>query len=369
MIWLIDSTLRDGEQAPGVVFFREEKLRLARMLDETGIDEIEAGTPAMGQDECRTIREISRLRLRARISVWSRAVGKDVELAAETGAQGIHMAFPVSDVQLASMHRDWEWVEDTLPEMVAYARTLFPCVSVGAQDAGRTIRSRLFRFIEISAKSRVCRIRIADTVGVLTPMDTMRLVRDIRNAFPLMPLDFHGHNDLGMATANAVTAWQAGASALSVTVNGLGERAGNAALEEVLMALRQLHRRPVHYDTSGLFALCRYVAAISARPIPPGKAVCGEMAFCHESGIHAKGTLACPTAFQAFDGKLVGRESARTVFGKHSGRGAVVDLLEKHRVPVREDKIACLMDRIRARAQTDKQSLLPAEVCRLYGET
>ncbi|MDR3340899.1 MAG: homocitrate synthase [Candidatus Symbiothrix sp.] len=351
-IWLIDSTLRDGEQAPGVVFHDKEKITLAQMLDDTGIDEIEAGTPAMGENECRLIRRIAKLGLHARISVWCRAVKRDVELAAETGAEGIHIAFPVSDIQLAAMHKDWEWVKDNLLQMTDYAHSLFQYVSVGAQDASRCSFEQLLHFMAIAEKQAICRIRIADTVGVLTPLNTVDLIQLIRNNYPQLDIDFHGHNDLGMATANAITAWQSGASSLSVTVNGLGERAGNASLEEILMIFSQIHHFS-KYDTSQLFSLCKYVSLISGRPIPDGKPVCGDMVFSHESGIHAKGTLANTTAFQAFDGQLIGRESYRNLFGKHSGKGAILDVLKRNHVPVDEEMISVLLKNIRQTAQND----------------
>ncbi|MDR2764646.1 MAG: homocitrate synthase [Tannerella sp.] len=361
-MWLIDSTLRDGEQAPGVAFLPGEKIRLAQMLDETGIDEIEAGTPAMGESECEVVRRIVALRPNARISVWSRALGRDIGQAAETSAEAIHIAFPVSDIQLTAMGKEWSWVKDTLPELVTYASGLFPYVSIGAQDAGRCTPERLAEFLELAGRQpSVCRIRLADTVGMMTPLSVVALMRQVREILPEMAIDFHGHNDLGMATANAITAWQSGATALSVTVNGLGERAGNAALEEILMILSQVYRME-KYTASTLFSLCRYVADISGRPIPPGKPVCGEMAFSHESGIHAKAMLTDAAAFQAFDGKLVGRESFRTLFGKHSGRGAVRDLLKAYHLTVSDEQIPRLMGQIRQSAQKNKRSVSPLEV-------
>ncbi|MDR1672021.1 MAG: homocitrate synthase [Bacteroidales bacterium] len=364
-IKLIDTTLRDGEQAPGVVFFEKEKLRLALMLDDIGIDEIEAGIPAMGERECGIIRKIAQQRLHARVLVWCRAIAADIEQAARTKAPAVHIAFPVSMIQLAAMNRDWQWVKDALPETVAHARREFDHISVGAQDAGRCNPERLHDFLDMLEQLNVPRVRLADTVGILAPSDVMRMVSDVRRRHPSLDIDFHGHNDLGMATANAVSAWQAGASALSLTVNGLGERAGNAALEEVLMIMNRLFGQ-TRYNVSSLYALCRYVSTISGRPIPEGKPVCGNMAFSHESGIHAKGTLYDKTAYQAFDGRLIGRESACNLFGKHSGRGAVIDLLKKENLFIEETKINLLMEKIRQTAEKDKRNILPAEIIVTY---
>jgi homocitrate synthase NifV len=362
MIWLIDSTLRDGEQAPGIVFRNSEKLRVAQMLDETGIDEIEAGTPVLGDSESLAIRRIVRSHLRARISVWSRAVKNDIERAALTEAPAVHIAFPVSDIQLKAMNKSWEWVKDALPELTERARQLFGNVSVGAQDAGRCDYERLSEFVQTAGQPG--RIRIADTVGRMTPLETVRLMKNLCRRFPQIDFDFHAHNDLGMATANAFTAWQSGASTLSVTVNGLGERAGNASLEQILMLLSQIHGID-KYDTSGLFALCRYVSEISGRPIPPDKPVSGSMAFSHESGIHAKATISETTAFQPFSGQLLGREEYRTFFGKHSGKGALADLLKRNSVRADDKTVDCLILKVKEIASEERRCLYPEEVIRL----
>jgi homocitrate synthase NifV len=362
-VWLIDTTLRDGEQAPGVVFAPKEKLLIAQALDRIGIDEIEAGTPAMGTDECNILKSIVRLGLHARVCVWSRALIKDVEAAASTGAEAIHIAFPVSDIQLNAMNKSREWLKESLSAVLETARRYFKYISIGAQDAGRASWEQLVDFISFAISRQVSRIRIADTVGIMIPLHVANLITGIKCQFPRLDIDFHAHNDMGMATANAITAWQCGASAVSLTVNGLGERAGNAALEEVLMALLQVHPMDKYY-ISDLYSLCEYVSEVSGRPIPESKAIAGKWALSHESGIHAMATLSDTLAFQAFDGSVIGRKSTETVYGKHSGRTVVSALLNSNGVDCSEKELSSLLQQIKNRAINDKRSLSADEVLR-----
>lgn len=364
-IFLIDSTLRDGEQAPNIVFSRKEKVRLAQMLSKIGIDEIEVGTPAMGKNECDTIQDIIHLNLKPIISVWSRAVKKDIEQASTLGAAGIHVAFPLSNIQLQAMGKTYNWVKDTFGETIQCAKRLFKQVSVGIQDASRCPTKRMLQFIDMVEKYGIFRIRLADTIGILTPIQTIKIIQIVKKEKPNINIDFHAHNDFGMATANALTAYQVGADSLSVTVNGLGERAGNAALEEILMALRQINGG-IKYNLSTLFDLCQYVSTISGRPLLDGKAISGRFAVSHESGIHTRAVLSDILAFQPFDGNIIGRESYSILFGKHSGKGAVIDLLKKRSIEIEENKIPLLIKKIRNIANVLRRSLSPEEVVDLY---
>jgi len=364
---LIDSTLRDGEQSPGVSFSLKEKLKLARLLDDVGVDEIEAGTPAMGDDEIASMRAITRAKLHCRVSVWSRALKSDIEMSARTEAQGIHIAFPISDIQLHTIGKDWLWVSNTLPELVDYARRYFPFVSVGAQDSSRTTHERLYHYLSLIQQSGVSRVRLADTVGLFSPASIYHLINQIKIDFPSIELDFHGHNDLGMATANAITAWQAGAEHLSVTVNGLGERAGNSPLEEVVMGLRTIFHVN-HFKVQNISQLCSYVAEISQRPISANKPITGSLAFTHESGIHAKGTLINTIAFQPFDGQIIGREAACNVFGKHSGRAAIIHFFNQRNIFPTEDDIAFIVRKVQALSIQHKRVVSTSEMLATYYE-
>lgn len=326
-IWLIDTTLRDGEQSPGVAFSRQTKETIASMLTDAGIDEIEVGTPAMGESEQEDIRAINRLNLSCRLTCWCRARRSDIEDAARCDTGSIHISFPVSAILMRAMNMDPSWVLDQLRDLLIWTHTRFPFVSVGAQDATRAELSFLKVFTEQAHQFGACRVRMADTVGIATPFSIVAMLNELiinDNA----SIEFHGHNDLGMATANAVCAVQAGAKALSVTINGLGERAGNAALEEVVMALMVSGERKSRIRPACLPALCNYVASASGRPIPAGKPITGSLVFTHESSIHRYGMQRDTRSYEPFSGCLLGRHS-EFVVGKHSGR-AVSLCIQKH---------------------------------------
>lgn len=216
---IIDSTLRDGEQAPGVVFTLDEKLRIAALLEDCGVKEVEVGTPAMGEGEVRMIREIVNSGFRFDKLCWARAKEFDIEESAKTGANRINISFSVSDIQLSAMGRNTDWVMKQIQPMIAFARQRFDFVAIGAQDASRANRDFLNEFIAACLAERVDRIRLTDTVGILNPFSTAQFFSSVSEKFPFVDFEFHGHNDLGMATANSVSALLSGAQSVSATIN------------------------------------------------------------------------------------------------------------------------------------------------------
>jgi homocitrate synthase NifV len=363
MAWkLIDTTLRDGMQAPGVVFSSRERIRIASMLDEFGIDEIEAGTPAIGGDERGDISAIVRLGLSCRISAWCRAVKTDVVLAASCGTAAVHISFPLSSVLLACIGKSEAWLFATCESLVPWAVRRFPFVSVGAQDATRADPALLARFAGFACSCGAHRFRVADTAGVATPLGVEKIIRMlVKKKIPC--IEFHGHNDLGMASANAVTALMAGASSVSVTVNGLGERAGNAALEEVVMALRISSPGSFpRVKTRLLGPLCDYVAKASGRKIYKSKPVTGEAAFAHESGIHCDALLLDPASYQPFLPKQVGRKKITMLAGYHSGASGIKKLLGDLGILVTRAQAGMLVEQVRRLARKKKRSVSGKEL-------
>ena len=336
-IWVIDTTLRDGEQSTGICFRPEERLVIAKMLAGAGVNELEAGIPAMGPEARKELTEISRLGLPSRITGWCRALKNDINLAEKCGLNSIHISFPVSDRQLNAFGKDRSWVINCLDEILPLACSRFAYVSVGAQDATRCNKEFLVDFIYRAGNLGAYRVRVADTVGVSNPFDIYHLIKEVCFAGDI-EVDFHGHNDIGMATANTFAAAEAGASAVSVTVNGLGERSGNAALEQVAVALNLSERFNTTIDTRHLMHICKYVEEVSGNPIPADKPITGSGAFLHESGIHCAGLLKDPLSYQPFHPESVGRKRFGFVLGRQSGSNSIINMLGKAGIDISKDE-------------------------------
>ena len=328
-VCIVDTTLRDGEQAPGVVFSLSDKLAIARRLDRLGIDELEVGTPAMGPQVREDIRQITALGLRCRLSVWCRARKEDLAAALRCNVDSVHISLPVSSIQLDALDRDEAWALERIERLVPMACRNFERVTVGAQDATRADDAFLHRFAVRTGAAGADRLRLADTVGIGSPSTISKLVNDLRQTVPCLALEFHGHNDLGMATANAITALEAGAHAVSVTVNGLGERAGNSTLEQVAVALHQHAFLKSKIQLAGLLSLCKLVARAANMPIGPTQPVVGDRVFAHESGIHCHAMIKDRRTYAPFAPHTVGHAGHRFILGTHSGTALLSDLLRK----------------------------------------
>lgn len=364
-IYIIDTTLRDGEQTAGVVFANREKVRIAKFLDEMGVHQIEAGIPVMGGDEKDAIKKICQSGLKASIMGWNRPVIKDIEASLECGVDAVAISISTSDIHIKhKLRTSREWVLDHVVKAVEFAKKEGMYISVNAEDASRSDLDFLIQFAKAAKEAGADRLRYCDTVGILEPFTTYKNIRHILDNVDIN-IEMHTHNDFGMATANALAGLMAGANWVGVTVIGLGERAGNSALEEVVMALKHLFKIDIGFKTEMFREVAEYVSRASGRELPAWKAIVGSNMFAHESGIHADGALKNPKTYEAFLPEEVGLQR-QIVVGKHSGTAALKAKYAEYGIRLTEHQAEELLPKIRSYTVSMKRPLFDKELMYIY---
>jgi homocitrate synthase NifV len=366
-IKLVDTTLRDGEQTAGVIFAKEEKIYIAKLLSAIGVEQIEAGVPIMGGDEKEVIKKIVDSNLESSIMGWNRAVVKDINASLDCGVDSVAISISTSDIHIKyKLKSNREKVLSDMTKSVQFAKKKDLYVSVNAEDSSRTDGTFLIRFAKEAKEAGADRLRFCDTVGIMNPIKTFEMIKYIKDNIDI-DIEMHTHNDLGMATANAISGVMAGANYVGVTVNGLGERAGNACLEEVMMSLRTSLNIDNAYNLSKLKFLCEYVSIASGRELSPWKSIVGSNIFSHESGIHVDGALKNPLTYEVFNPEELGLER-KIVIGKHSGTAAIKNVLNKYDVNIDKFTASKLLEIVRRASVSLKRALTDKELVNIYEE-
>jgi homocitrate synthase NifV len=371
----MDTTLRDGEQAVGVIFTRREKEQIAALLAEIGIPAIEVGFPALGAEEKECVKAVVKADTKVRgsdcpleINAFARARREDVNDAAECGVHGVVISISTSNIQIErrfQLSRGWilEQIEEAADEAKSHGLTF----TVSAEDASRADLSFLIEYYHLAEGLGASAVRYCDSLGLGNPFTTYERIKLIRQEISL-PIEMHTHNDFGMATANVLAGIRAGARRVAASIGGLGEKAGNSPLEEVVMALKYLHGMDLRIDTTRFREVAEYVARASQRAIPIWKAIIGTNVFAHESGIHTDGILKNPSNYEAFSPDAVGLER-QIIIGKHSGSKAIIHKFNSEfGIELDADTAAKLLERVRATAVELKRLLFDKELMLLYKE-
>jgi len=339
--------MRDGEQTPGASLTPESKLRIARRLDELGVHIIEAGSAIASEGEVKAIQSIVKEKLKAEICSFARIVKIDVDAVLKSDAQSVHLVIPTSQTHLKyKLKKTEDQVLETTVELVQYAKDHGLIVELSAEDATRSDMTFLKRVFSEGIAAGADRVCACDTVGILTPEKSYKFYNELSSSLSA-PVSVHCHNDFGMAVANSIAALQAGAKEVHATINGLGERAGNASLEEIVMTLHSLYKVRVPINTRLLYNTSRLVSRLSGVPIQPNKAIVGENAFTHQSGIHTHGVLANPVTYEPFPPELVGVQRKFAV-GKLSGTHGIKAFLEEMGLNPTEEQLKEIFSRVKA---------------------
>src|SRR3989449_2900220 len=347
IVRVFDTTLRDGEQTPGVSLIPEEKLQIAQALDRLGVDVIEAGFPITSKGEQEGVRLIARAGLSAEVCALARAEKLDIDTAVECGVDSVHVFLASSDIHLKhKLHITREEMLRKSAEGVRYAKSLGVKVEFSPEDSTRTDLGFFKRVVRRVSDAGVDRLDIPDTVGTATPEKMASYVKAAKSVADSLVVSVHCHDDYGLAVANSVYGVLAGAEQAHLTVNGIGERAGNTSLEEFAVSCQNLYGLRTGIRTSLLYETSRLVSRLTGVVVQPNKAIIGENAFGHESGIHTHGILSNPTTYEPFDPTRVGRTRWLQA-GKHAGRHGISAQLRMMGLKPKEDNLRLIVDKVK----------------------
>lgn len=360
-----DTTLRDGEQAAFVAFNTKEKLRIARLLAESGADELEVGIPAMGTKEQEDVKELLQLNLPVTMMTWNRAVISDIEASLTCGIKAVDISIPISDLLIDlkfNGNRSKMLLDLEASINLAKREGLFVCI--GGEDSSRGDISFIKEVMDLGSSLGADRFRYCDTVGIMTPTKITQTIKELTTHSSLA-IEMHTHNDFGLANANALSGLDAGAVSINTTVIGLGERAGNASFEQIAMAFKHLYGHKRDVDAQSIRSLVTAVSDAAGVAVAYNAPIVGEHIFAHESGIHANGMMKNSLAYEPFDAQEVGSNRSFPI-GKHSGTGTIIYHLKKLGIIPDKGVLYDLLPKIREIVTSRKKVLDRQELMTLY---
>ena len=345
-IMVYDTTLRDGEQMPGISFNKDQKVTIAKKLDEIGVQQIEAGFPIVSEEERKIVKDIANEGLNADILALTRLRKEEIDLAAECDVDMALVFIASSDIHIKyKLKFDCEELITCVADVLDHAKSYDMKLNFSTEDSTRTKLERLYEFYDVAIQTGVDRIGITDTVGCIMPEGLQYLVKNIVTRYKV-PVAIHLHNDFGLSLPNALAGVASGANAVAVTVGGIGERAGNVPLEQFVIALKVLYDYDMKIDTTGLKELAEMVYNFAGLKIMPHQPLIGENVFAHESGMHIAAILNQPVTYECIPPELVG-QTRRLLMGKHSGGTFIKKRLEERNIKATPKEIAIILQEIK----------------------
>ncbi len=365
---ILDTTLRDGEQTPGLVFSLKEKVRILELLDTIGIPEVEVGIPAIGQRDVEDIKYLTRLGLKPSLLGWARNHVEDFRAVRKANLERIHVSFVSSPILMEVFEVTQSSLLEQVKEVIRTLKGDFEFVSVGFQDLARGEKSFLMELVSVAIEEGAKRARLADTLGLMNPLQVKEFFDNLCHKVDGKKLEFHAHNDLGLACANSIMAILSGVGTVDVTLNGLGERAGNAALEEVVMALDRSTSLNISFNKSLFYEASQLICTARGEANHSQKPVVGSKVFLHESGIHTRGMCRSSESYEPFSNREVGCPQGGFLFGKHSGSYALNEFLKSKGYSLNRNETRKLLREVKGLSFQRKRALNGNEVLALFDE-
>lgn len=360
-VLIADCTLRDGEQQAGIVFNKEDKLEIARKLDDIGVDQIEAGMPAVSKEDAEALRLIIKEGLKAKVYALARAMKQDIDLVVDCGCDGVQISLPIGYLQMQRHKWSEEGVINSALEMIDYAKAHGLWVNLSPYDTTRAKSDFLTRYLAATTRNaQVDRVRLVDTVGSATPAAVHYLVKEMRRTIKDIPIEVHCHNDFGLATANTLAGVEAGAEVVSTTLNGYGERVGNASMWEVALALKLLYGYDLHLKFDKFYEVSKFVEQRSGVKLGTNQPVVGEGAFKAESGLTVAGIIEDPFTGMAYLPQLVG-QTLKVVLGKKSGRKNIQSRLEELGITASLEQVDAILERVKTESLRKRSEITREE--------